>query len=185
MNGDATRQGYDYRHTPRSGQHRYVRVAYGSGYSKVERLSHSIPPMLMATPLPALTVSANAPSALRRQTLYRLRRNLAVIFTPTNPSCPVRPSAPAYAFRPRPAHHRSSPTAPTSGEIGAAAKSKSANGILTFTAAISPHIGSVGSAYNATENEVGAVGTKRAVGGLKRRTRGAAPYPVIAYKSIL
>ena len=118
---------------------------------------------------------------------YRLRtlcRFLALLFTPTYPSCPVRPSAPAYAFRPRPAHHRSSPTAPTSGEIGAAAKSISASGILTFTAAISPHIGSVGSAYNATKNEVGAVGEMRAVGGLERRTRGAAPYPVIAYKSI-
>lgn len=33
--------------------------------------------------------------------------------------------------------------APTSGEIGAAEKSKSASGILTFTVAISPHIGSV------------------------------------------
>ena len=158
----------------------YVRVAVGAGQGKVAKVSlhlllclwrhrslrsRCLPTLRLDTSTHSLSASHAMP--IPRFALY-----------PDISELPCPPVSSCLRLSP-------TPTAPTSGEIGAAAKSISASGILTFTAAISPHIGSVGSAYNATKNEVGAVGEMRAVGGLERRTRGAAPYPVIAYKSIL
>lgn len=165
----------------------YVRVAVGAGQGKVAKVSlhlllclwrhrslrsRCLPTLRLDTSTHSLSASHAMP--IPRFALY-----------PDISELPCPPVSSCLRFSPTPYASPLIATAPTSGEIGAAAKSKSASGILTFTAAISPHIGSVGSAYNATENEVGAVGTKRAVGGLKRRTRGAAPYPVITYKSTL
>ena len=62
---------------------------------------------------------------------------------PDKSELPCPPVSSCLRFSPTPYASPLIATAPTSGEIGAAAKSKSANGILTFTAAISPHIGSV------------------------------------------
>lgn len=143
MNGNAPRQGYDWRHTPRSGQHRLcpgslrLRVRQGreivalhSAYAYGDTAPYAHGVCQRSVCIAAANSLSSAP--IPRCTLY-----------PDKSELPCPPVSSCLRLSPTPCASPLIATAPTSGEIGAAEKSKSANGILTFTAAISPHISSV------------------------------------------
>ena len=169
------------------GQHR---LCPGSRWRRARQGRESVAasaPMLMATPLPTLTVSANASACCINTlaigfaryadtSLCSLPRQIRVALSARQ----LLPSPFAHALRIT--AHRHNPHK-WGDRCSRKVKIRKRNFDFHGSDFTAHRLGV--SAYNATENEVGAVGEMRAVGGHKSRTRGAAPYPVITYKSTL
>ena len=123
----------------------YVRVAVGAGQGKVAKVSlhlllclwrhrslrsRCLPTLRLDTSTHSLSASHAMP--IPRFALY-----------PDISELPCPPVSSCLRLSPTPYASPLIAIAPTSGEIGAAEKSKFRSRILTFTVAISPHIGSV------------------------------------------
>lgn len=184
-NGNATRQGYDWRHTPRSGSTSAMSgqpTAQGTARSRDCRTPFRLcfwrHRSLRSRCLPTLRLHCGGKLSIvcADTLLYSLPRQIRVALSARQ----LLPTPFANALRIT-AHRHS----PHKWRDRCSRKVKIPLADFDFHGSdFTAHRLGVG-AYNATENEVGAVVFHWAVGGHKSRTRGAAPYPVITYKSTL